>query len=225
MAGMEADQADAATLRRTLYGSVRPEDLTPAEADQMVAAARRRLERQRARVERQRQLLAMGVVARLSLTPLIEEVDSRRRELDLAESRAALFNELMSSAQAEADAARAEMSVSTGSPLLITERYDGNGLFRPSQFQTISREFIHKFGKPLPVSAYGETAVHRSLGFDHRGRVDVAVDPDSPEGIWLRTFLESVKIPYYAFRGAIPGKSTAAHIHIGPPSLRLGVAD
>ncbi len=57
--------------------------------------------------------------------------------------------------------------------------------------------------------------MHRALGFDHRGRVDVAVVPSAPEGIWLRQYLQSRKIPYYAFSRAIPGKATAAHIHIG----------
>jgi hypothetical protein len=33
--------------------------------------------------------------------------------------------------------------------------------------------------------------------------------------------LESSAIPYYAFRSFVPGKATAAHIHIGPPSGHL----
>jgi hypothetical protein len=67
--------------------------------------------------------------------------------------------------------------------------------------------------------------VHRALGFDHTGRIDVALMPDSTEGVWLRRYLESKSIPYYAFRAAIAGKATAAHIHIGPGSTRLRVAD
>ena len=73
----------------------------------------------------------------------------------------------------------------------------------------------------MPISANGETSVHRALGFDHRGRVDVAVMPDQPEGIWLRHYLEAHNIPFYAFRSAIAGKATGAHIHIGPGSTRL----
>jgi hypothetical protein len=30
-----------------------------------------------------------------------------------------------------------------------------------------------------------------------------------------------IRIPYIAFRQAVPGKATAAHIHIGPVSMRL----
>ena len=77
----------------------------------------------------------------------------------------------------------------------------------------------------MPISARGETALHRSLGFDHRGRIDVALNPDQREGVWLRTWLQRSKIPYYAFRAAVRGKATAPHIHLGPPSTRLRLAD
>jgi hypothetical protein len=85
----------------------------------------------------------------------------------------------------------------------------------------VENAYQKKFGKPLPVSALGETAVHKALGFDHRGRVDVAVYPDTPEGSWLREYLTENRIPYFAFRHAIPGKATGAHIHIGPGSTRI----
>jgi hypothetical protein len=55
--------------------------------------------------------------------------------------------------------------------------------------------------------------------------VDVALNPDQQEGLWLRKYLESRKIPYFAFRAALPGKATGPHIHMGPPSQRLVSAD
>ena len=73
----------------------------------------------------------------------------------------------------------------------------------------------------MPISALGQTAVHRALGFDHRDRIDVALNPDQPEGIWLRQYLESNRIPFFAFRTSVRGKSTAPHIHIGPISGHL----
>jgi hypothetical protein len=84
---------------------------------------------------------------------------------------------------------------------------------------------MRQFGKSLPVSAKGDTALHRSLGFDHRGRVDIALNPDQREGAWLRSYLQKAKLPYYAFRAAVRGKATAPHIHMGPPSTRYRVAD
>ena len=50
-----------------------------------------------------------------------------------------------------------------------------------------------QFGKSLPVSAKGDTALHRSLGFDHRGRVDIALNPDQTEGSWLRSLSAEVR--------------------------------
>ncbi|MCX6623679.1 MAG: hypothetical protein NTY38_21945, partial [Acidobacteria bacterium] len=99
------------------------------------------------------------------------------------------------------------------------------GTFAIAELEPIAHAFLAKFSHSLPVSASGETAVHKALGFDHRGRVDIALSPDQPEGKWLRGYLESHRIPYFAFRRAVPGKATAAHIHIGPPSPRLQSAD
>jgi hypothetical protein len=105
------------------------------------------------------------------------------------------------------------------------EHYEGGGAFDEARdLPPLEFAFSSKFDRPLPISAEGETEVHRALGFDHRGRVDVAVVPSAPEGLWLREYLQLRKIPYYAFSRAIPGKATAAHIHIGPGSTRLAGA-
>jgi hypothetical protein len=106
----------------------------------------------------------------------------------------------------------------------LAERFDGNGVFNTQMFERVEAAFTAKFGKPLPVSANGQTAVHTALGFDHHGRVDVAVHPDQPEGVWLREYLTQNRIPFFAFRQAVPGKATGAHIHMGPMSTRLTAA-
>jgi hypothetical protein len=107
------------------------------------------------------------------------------------------------------------------SALPAMERFDGSGRLKPHDFEKVGNAFEKEFHKPLPVSANGETAVHRAMGFDHRNRIDVALVPDSAEGLWLRHYLETSKIPFYTFRSAIAGKATGAHIHIGPPSTKL----
>jgi hypothetical protein len=78
--------------------------------------------------------------------------------------------------------------------------------------------FVSKFGRTLPVSAFGQTSLHSHLGFDHRNAVDVALNPDSAEGRALLGKLRGFGIPFIAFRQAIPGIATGAHIHIGKPS-------
>jgi hypothetical protein len=183
----------------------------------MVAAAKRRIERVQARLDDARTLVEEGVAARASLTPLIEDLDQRRKTLDLAQGRAQVLEEIATLARAEADAH--ERNAEGAAP------YDGDGGIPPTRLKALAQAFELRFARALPVSAHGATALHRALGYDHRDRVDVALNPDHPEGVWLRRYLESARIPYIAFRGFVAGKSTAAHIHIGSPSARLQIAD
>ncbi|HWQ53637.1 MAG TPA: hypothetical protein VN442_08130 [Bryobacteraceae bacterium] len=207
-----ADAADADFLRRTLYGP----DLTEEQTDAMIDAAGRRLGRRRQALQEARRLVAEGVASQLSLTTHLEDLDRSRKEFDLAESRARLCRELTAMARLEQEVAlRPETSRG------LVDRFDGTSFFSAAELGQLESAFQGRFGRPLPVSALGDTAVHRSMGFDHRDRVDVAVHPDQPEGVWLRQYLEIERIPYFAFRHAVRGKATGAHIHIGPASHRL----
>ncbi len=113
--------------------------------------------------------------------------------------------------------ARAENTPSADTPLTgiwkPKEFVDGDHLLADSDIRDITLSFEKHFHEPLPVSARGMTEVHRLLGFDHTGRVDVAVMPDSPEGLWLRKYLESKSIPYYAFRVRYREGDRGAHPH------------
>ena len=210
-----ADAEDAALLRRMVYGN----ELTEDQADEMIAAASRRLDRRKKAVDEARKLVESGVASLLSVTPLLEEEDSAHKELDLAESRARLTRQLAEMARAE-EALESRLNHEPAGAHEFADRYDGDGVFTMGTFAHVELDFEKQFGKPLPVSAMGETAVHRSLGFDHRGRVDVAIHPDQPEGRWLLEYLVEKHIPYFAFRQAVPGRATGAHIHIGPLSAR-----
>lgn len=84
----------------------------------------------------------------------------------------------------------------------------------------IERFFLQTFGRALPVSALGQTVTHDRLRFDHRDAIDVALHPDSKEGQSLLNYLRQVGIPFIAFKGAVPGAATGAHIHIGKVSPR-----
>jgi hypothetical protein len=203
-------------LRRTVYGN----ELSEEQADEMLAAAARRLDRRRQALDAGRNLVDGGVAALDSLTPLLEELDAARKEQDLAQSRAKFTRELAQMARAEelVESTLAQDPRHSGD---LAGRYDGDGIFTMGTFARVELAFENQFGKPLPISAMGETALHRSLGFDHRGRVDVALHPDQPEGHWLLTYLVGKHIPYFAFRQAVPGKATGAHIHIGPMSTHL----
>ncbi len=210
-----ADAEDEALLRRTVYGN----ELTDEQVDEMLAAAGRRVDRRTQAVEEGRKLVDSGAASLLSLSPLLEELDAARKERDLAESRARYTRELAQMARAE-ELLESKLNHSPQEVHELADRYDGDGVFNMATFARVELDFEKQFGKPLPVSAMGETAVHRSLGFDHRGRVDVAIHPDQPEGRWLLEYLVEKHIPYFAFRQAVPGKATGAHIHIGPMSTR-----
>jgi len=220
---MLEEAKDDEVLSHTLYGKLTIEDLTKEQAGEMVGAAQRQIERQAERMKTAKTLVDQGVAARTTLTPYLEELESRRKTLDLAESRARLLEELAAMALAEEEQMREDEL--QPQPYRVAERYDGDGEFEPADLRMVMIAYRKQFARALPVSALGETALHRSMGFDHRGRVDVALNPDQMEGLWLRRFLEKARLPYFAFRGAISGRATAPHIHLGPPSLRLRVAD
>jgi hypothetical protein len=101
----------------------------------------------------------------------------------------------------------------------LADRHTGtHATVSPDDLAEIQRAFEAEFRKPLPVSANGASAVHRALGFDHAGRVDVAVSPEGSQGVWLRRYLIGRGFSYFAFRSAVSGQSTGAHIHIGAAS-------
>jgi len=100
-------------------------------------------------------------------------------------------------------------------------RYNGTAQWSLKDAGKVETFYESKFGRSLPISAYGQTAVHNELGFDHRNAIDLAVQPDSAEGQALMTYLRAEGIPFIAFRHAVPGSATGAHIHVGPPSHRM----
>jgi len=197
------DAKDAELLCRTLNRKV----LTREESADMEAAALRRLERRKAIVAKLQGLVDTGALPSDSLNPSIKEVDSAVKDYVLVVTRTTLIQ------MAE--------SLEPTSRNPVIERFNGDGSFTREDWTRVLLAYEKEFRKSLPVSAHGETAVHRALGYDHRNRMDVALLPDTVEGLWMRRYLERNDIPYYAFRSSVPGKATAAHIHIGPPSSRL----
>jgi hypothetical protein len=217
------DARDEAILQHTLFGDLPPKGQGTEISKEMLAAAQRRVDRQQARLAHAREIVAAGVAAQSYLLPIQEELTIRQTSLDLSQLRAHLIAQYV--AQKAAPVVAPNLGAAVEDMDLLAqgmEHYEGDGAFSESrELAPLEFAFTSRFARPLPISAEGETEVHRALGFDHRGRVDVAVDPSQPEGIWLRQYLQLHKIPYYAFAHAIPGKATAAHVHIGPGSTRL----
>ena len=156
-----------------------------------------------------------GKVSPRGLDFLRREMESARNVCDVAQS---LGNtgEMAAAAQADWELERrlASMPYSQG----LAERYNGTRAFTETDLAAMETSFHKTFGASLPVSTRGQSAVHRAMGFDHTGRFDLALSPGQPEGIWVRQYLTGKGATFLAFRSAVPGKATGAHIHIGPPS-------
>src|SRR5580704_12855665 len=83
------DAQDLAVLRRTMYG----QDITEEQANAMVAAAQRRLDRRQKQFDRVRGLIDSGIAAKNDLEPLAGQVEFARAQYDLAVSRAKLTHD------------------------------------------------------------------------------------------------------------------------------------
>jgi len=206
---------DMSILRYSAYTS----DLLPEQADQMVAVAERLYLRSQKRSIQAAQLVATGIMARAEAESSGADVMSAKLQLDLAIERARLVKDMaLQKSLVEAEDEVENHPEWNGK---VYTRYDGNGVFTRTDFDKISAAFYSNFRHMIPVSADGQTAVHTSMGFNHAGRVDIALSPDQPEGVWLMRYLEKNHIPYYAFRSAVAHKATGAHIHLGPGSTKL----
>ena len=211
-----ADAQDEQLIRAALG----KQDISVEDADAMVALTVRRVDRRQQAADHGHKLLAMGIVAKSEIADADEALASAQREHDWAVNRAKLAREIAELAKTEQEMMRLASAGTSQSSLGMVEHFVGSNHFDLSQFPAIDHAFQARFAHGLPVSAMGESAVHRSLGFDHRNRVDIALVPDQAEGQWLRHYLTAHDIPFFAFRTAVEGKATGAHIHIGPPSDR-----
>jgi hypothetical protein len=214
-----ADINDEATLKETLYSTTKLADLTADQREKMLAAAQRRLDNQMKLANERQKLLEMGVIAKAEIVSVNTELETRQHVLDLARDRVRQAETQRQMADEEQSLERAMESGTSHKAML---KFDGNGHFDKVDFGVIATEFEEQFHYPLPVTARGQTATHQTLGFNHRGKIDVGLNPEEPEGIWLRHFLEDHQIPYIAFRAAVRGSATAPHIHLGTGSSRIG---
>jgi len=217
------DALAAARDAELLEAPVSLADLTEDKALQLEQAALRQLDRAKAHVEQVQTMVDAGLEPKQSLVAPQEEQVFAQNLYDLTLSRAALVEQVAEMARLEEQIPQRPLDAAedNGAAAPVMEKFSGRGSFTPADFYRVKNAFEEQFHKTLPVSADGETAVHRAMGFDHRDRVDVALVPDTTEGVWLRHFLQASSIPYYAFRSSVPGKATAAHIHIGPPSTHI----
>jgi type II secretory pathway pseudopilin PulG len=174
--------------------------------------------------EKRKELYAQGIISKRDLEAGEQAIKTAQSQLEQARRQITESDELIAEAKAEELAIRKPALPSKGaySATATILRYSGSGGWTITQASNVQSFFASKFGRQLPVSAYGQSATHNRMGFDHRNSVDVALHPDSEEGKALIAYLRSNGIPFLAFRSAVPGAATGAHIHIGYPSHRIG---
>ncbi len=174
------------------------------------------LDRARADLERRQELAALGLIARREVGEAEQRTEWLGAAVDKTRSEMARAETLL----VEARAATTPLAPGEERRTHDHIAFGGGSAWSLTRVPAIERFFNRRFHRPLPVSAYGQTSLHDRLGFDHRGALDVAIHPDTPEGRALLAYLRSERIPFIAFRGAAAGASTGAHVHIGEPSSR-----
>jgi hypothetical protein len=191
-------------------------------------------------VELQEQEAARAAAAAAKYRALEPRGLVSRRDADAAERAAAAAREKVADTRgrlSDADRvlveAQAMLRLATLPPLAPGQEratpevieFGGASRWALDQVGGLERFFAERFGRTLPVSALGQTTLHDRLGFDHRNALDVALHPDSTEGRALLEHLRARGVPYLAFRGAVAGASTGAHVHVGAPSPRRAADD
>jgi hypothetical protein len=176
------------------------------------------VDRRAREVERRTDFLAKGYIARSELEEAKVALAKAQAKLADTEQRIQDAEMILGEAQARALPSLPAGGYSESGTLV---RFNGTAPWSLADAGKIEQFFSGRFGHPLPVSARGETELHRRMRFDHKNAIDVAVHPDSAEGRALMDYLRKAGIPFIAFRGRMAGSSTGAHIHIGKPSLRL----
>lgn len=177
------------------------------------------------RLEQTRTLQVEGLISKTQLDETEKQVaeakdrvSQTRQQLETADTQIA--NTLVE-AEAEAKIAKAG-KLARGSLVRTTSyiRFNGSETWSLADAWQVQRFFQDNFKRPLPISVFGQGAIHDRWRLDHRNAMDLSIHPDGAEGQALINFLRSNGIPFLAFREAIPGTATGPHIHVGRPSHR-----
>jgi hypothetical protein len=197
-----------------------------ASLERVLAIYERELARRNELAELRQDLYERGVLSKREFEEGSKAQADARRNVDDTRRAIADTDRMLTEAHVTRALARL-MPLPRGSyeetPGLV--RFNGLGSWSVVRDTPVLQQFFTtRFGRALPISAYGQTALHDRMGLDHRGALDVAVHPDSPEGRVFMDYLRTAGIPFIAAWGAIPGSASGAHIHVGQPSPRITVS-
>lgn len=173
-------------------------------------------------VEKRKELLAQNIISKLEFEKSQQELAAAQAKVNETRKQMGESDSLIAEAQAAEQLAKMPPPrVGAYQTTAALIRYNGPARWALTDASKVESFFFSRFRRSLPISAFGQTEVHNRLGFDHSNSIDVAVHPDSAEGQALMAYLRSTGTPFIAFRQAVPGSATGAHIHIGYPSHRM----
>ena len=130
---------DMSILKKSLYSS----DVLPEQADEMVLVAQRMvLRKQRALMEMQ-ELVSAGVLARSEVEASGTDLEQARQELDWAQTRAKLVQQMAEAMRIEKGIASLELQAESHPEWVgnIYTKYDGNGVFTPADLSLWANAF------------------------------------------------------------------------------------
>ena len=219
-----APSALASDVTGARAGQIRAAREYKAALERLLELREAELQRTTEAVNRMRELAEQGLVARADVTATERLQAQARARVDETWNEAIVASNVIAQALAQSELAAIPLPAPGTEQITASlVRYRGTRAWSQSLIRSVEDFFSRTFGRALPVSAVGQTAVHDRLGFDHRNAVDVAVHPDSAEGRAVMGWLKQSGLSFIAFRGAVAGASTGAHIHIGEPSQRLAL--
>jgi len=123
-------------------------------------------------VEVRRDLFERGIISRRDVEIAEELLAEANRKVQEADRWIKDANDIRQSVLGEA-ALHSELAMTTLPPggymaTGVFIRFNGTAAFSLSDLPRVVRFFSSRFGRPLPVSAFGQSTVHERIGFDHR---------------------------------------------------------
>jgi hypothetical protein len=196
-----------------------------ANLDKLRASYEKNVSKAEAEFSKSKDLFAAGLISRKDLESSERAVAEAKDKVAEVDRNNAVADTQIADTLLEAEA---EAKLRTSKPIpkggqvstAAMIRYNGGGAWVLSDAWKVQRFFQQAFKKPLPISVFGQGAIHVRWRLDHNNSMDVSLHPDGAEGQAVLSFLRSNGIPFLAFRQAIPGTATGPHIHIGRPSHR-----
>ena len=219
ISGDAAADADLARMRADVIKKMKD---SRAGAEKLISLREQEVKKLTEEYENRRHFYHQGLISRVeleqsesALADAVTRLEGDKRfisEQDIAITEASMRGELLR---------LPSLAIGAYSETGALIRFNGDRIWSIADAPKIQNFFFQTFGRGLPISAYGQTGIHDRLQFDHRNAMDVALHPDSQEGRSLISYLRQSRIPFIAFRNAVAGSSTGAHIHIGKPSPSL----